>query len=478
MVSPLAARAGDEAIAQRLEGTIRRNRIRPEALGLSVVRIDGPSARPVFSHRGSTSMSPASNLKLFSTAAALDRLGPDFLLSAELRAEGTILGGTLSGDLIVVGRGDPGISGRFEPDADPLATFRRWAKAMREKGIGKVAGGLVLDDGWLDREWRSPSWPPAGTSFWYQAPISALPFEDDCVGIRIRPTRPGRPAEITLIPETGAFVVENRTKTVGPPKRKRRRVKIGLTAERERGSNVIRIGGTIRSGAPSDLFFLTVDDPPAWFGAALAETLAAEGIEISGPIRMAGKSMESAGVPIARHETSLARAISVCNKRSQNLFAETLLKSLGREKRQEGSWRAGLAEVEDFLDEAGIPRGSHLLLDGSGISRGSRVTAEQITALLDFMSRHRFSEVFRDSLCVAGEEGCAFGRRLRGNGFARENVWAKTGSILGVRALSGYVRTASGGIYAYSILLNAPLPSEAKARRFQDAVLTAILDAG
>lgn len=462
-----------EPLRERIAAIVASSPVPPGSLGLHVVRVDGAGEAEVFAHRADAAMTPASNLKLLTTAAVVDRLDLDRTLVTVVRADGEIRDRQLLGDLVVVGGGDPGISGRFEPDGDPRAILRRWARAVAARGIRSVTGSLVLDDTLFDRQLRSPTWPPAGSRFWYQAPVSALVYEDGCVGVRVTPGRAGRKARLELVPPTKAYRISGSVKTVGGRKARR----AAMRADRERGSRVIRLSGTVAAGTKPDIAWLTVDDPTLWLGEVFREVLREEGIAVAGPIVVSPRPRDG-GVEVARHETTLRDAVAVCNKRSQNLFAEILVKFLGAERRGEGTWEAGLAEVADAVAPLGLPPGSYRMEDGSGISRGSLLAPNQLTRLLVSMRRHPKADDFLASMCASGEEGCGFGRRLAGDGRARENVWAKTGSIAGVRALSGYTRTASGTFYAWSLLVNAPLPSEGEIRRLQDDVVTALLDGG
>jgi len=467
------ARQAVPTLEQRLDRIVSASGIPKSSLGISVVRVNGGET-PVYGHRSKEPMIPASNTKLLTTAAILDRLGPDFPLATAFRADGNVEKGTLRGDLVVVGHGDPGISGRFDPNADPLAIFAGWARALRAKGIGRVEGDLVLDDRYFDREFVNSKWPPAGSEHWYQAPVSALSFEDNCIGIRVRPAAAGRPGTVSLVPSTKTFRIENHVTTVPAGQRNRAR----FSVSRPRGSVTIVVGGTVAMGTAPEIVFVTVDDPPLFFGGVLREVLSAEGIEVTGEVRMAAEPAPAAdrGMEVERHITPLRLAVEVCNKRSQNFFAESFVKILGRERRQDGGWTAGLAEIEEALVPFGLNKGSYVLEDGSGISRGNRISAAQFTTLLAGFQRHRLASLYLGSLCAAGEEGCGFGRRLRRNGNARNNVFAKTGSIAGARTLSGYVRGKNGTLFAYSILVNSPLPNEASVNRLQDAILAALVD--
>jgi D-alanyl-D-alanine carboxypeptidase/D-alanyl-D-alanine-endopeptidase (penicillin-binding protein 4) len=229
-----------------------------------------------------------------------------------------------------------------------------------------------------------------------------------------------------------------------------------------------------RSGPAEE--WVTVVDPPAYFGAALRAALAEEGVAIVGATREEHGLPDGEWEAVAAHRSDLAPTIEVTNKRSQNFYAETLVKTLGLRLAGEGSWERGVAKVGEFLLGLGLPAGSFELADGSGLARGNRMSPRAMTLLLEKMFRHPHSREFVLSLPWSGEPGLSWQRRLAEAPY-RGNVFAKTGTISGVSTLSGYAKARSGKVYAFSILCNQ-IRGVGAAHRAQDAVVRAIVDAG
>lgn len=435
---------------------------------LSVLVADLATGEPIYSYNADELRVIASNTKLFTTAAALHYLGPAFAFETPLLARGRIEGGVLHGDLAVVGRGDPTFSERFT--LDPYAAFRGWARALRERGVFRVTGDLLLVHGYFADGEVHPDWPRDQLSKWYEAPVAALSFNDNCVWVRVSPTGAGR-GRVDLLPEVGLFTVENLTRT-GPSSRHHQ-----VTLTRRHGSSTIEARGYVWDRARPLDAWVTVPDPVAWFGAALEAGLAEEGVRIAGGRRPLERLPSGGWERIAAHRTSILDTVQVINKRSQNFFAESLLKTLGAERCGEGTWEAGVEEVARFLEEeVGIARGGYRMADGSGMSRGNRFSAAQLVGLLRHMYYHRWGRAFLQSLPYSGEPGLSWERRLAQEPY-RENVYAKTGTLTGVSTLSGYAKGRSGRLYAFSILGNRAR-STGDARSGQDRILRALIDHG
>ncbi|MDX1644758.1 MAG: D-alanyl-D-alanine carboxypeptidase/D-alanyl-D-alanine-endopeptidase, partial [Thermoanaerobaculia bacterium] len=176
------------------------------------------------------------------------------------------------------------------------------------------------------------------------------------------------------------------------------------------------------------------------------------------------------------HRSDLLTTLEVVNKRSQNLYAESVLKVLGAEVCRRGSWDGGIEAVEEFLVPIGLPAGSYELADGSGMSRRNRASARQVTTLLEAMFRHRYSAEFVATLPYSGERGLSWERRLAEDPY-RGNVFAKTGRLAGVSTLSGYAKGTSGRVYAFSILCNRT-SGDWGAKAAQDEIVRAIVRHG
>jgi len=471
-------------------------RIAPE-LGVHVVELE--SGDTVYSFHPDTVRIAASNTKLFTSAAALDRLGPGFFFETEVLIRGELHNGTLAGDLAIVGGGDPSISGR-QYNGDSFGVFRRWAAALRERGVERIAGELVLVHGLFDRETVHPDWPRDQLTRWYEAPVSALSFNDNCVLVRVRPTgRSGRAARVEVVPPLPMFEVDSNARTTS----RRRRQWLRIDRRTGERSHVLTVAGLIASRTESVDKWVAVSDPVRYFGAALRAALAEEGIELEGPLRPAASLAEVGQLPdaglraaanpfpgmdvrrpakgsgwrrVLTHRTDLLTVLEVINKRSQNFYAESLLKLLGARLCGAGNWPAGVRVVEEFVEEIGLGTRGWSLADGSGMSRRNRLAPRQLTGLLRHMFFHRWGGEFMRTLPYSGEPDLRWDKRLAEAPY-RGNVLAKTGSLSGVSALSGYAKARSGKIYAFSILCNRSR-SNAQAMTAQDRIVKAVIDHG
>ena len=444
-------------------------RLQESAKAPSVHIVDIDSGEPVFNHYGNRARIVASNTKLFTSAAALDRLGPAFQFETRLLASGRIRGSVLEGDLVVVGAGDPNLSGRHY-FGDSFAAFRPWARKLYQHGVRKVEGSVFLIRGLFEDQFVHPDWPKDQLSRWYEAPVAALSFNDACILVRVLPGgAPGAPARIETVPDLGIFDIQSTAKTVGS--KGRHWIAIG----REPGSHVVRISGQIRSGAGPVEKWVTVEDPVAYLGKALKDAFREEGVEIPSP-EQRRTLPPGPWRAVTSHRSDLLTTLEVVNKRSQNLYAESVLKALGAHTCGSGTWAAGIQAVSEFLDSLEIEPGTYSLADGSGMSRQNRFTARQVTHLLREMFFHRWGPEFLRTLPYSGEKDLKWKKRLAEPPY-RGNVFAKTGTLRGVSTLSGYAKGSSGRLYAFSILLN-DTRNQWAASRAQDALLKALIDGG
>ncbi len=446
-----AAVAGDPA--GRLDALLRSLPTSKAVCGAAVA--DADTGEILFTHHPDTPLIPASNAKLFVMAAALDILGADFEFRTSLLASGD--------DLWVIGSGDPGFgdprlsAGR---DESVTAVFDRWAAALLAADRRTITGDLILDESVFDSQYVHPDWDPGDLQKWYAAPVGALNLNDNCLDITVRPAaRAGADAIWEVVPPTTLVEIDNRCKTGGA------------------GHPVIHKPGrdlryTISGGCHKPWPFppVAVSDPGAIFGDVLRAVLNKHGVVVEGAIRRIRNSSEWSGHPrtlIAEHRTPLADVLNRIGKDSQNLFAECLLKRLGREWQRRhgnpnatGTWAGGRAAIRAWLDslperptDGDDDRWADITIaDGSGLSRTNRMTARQIVDLLTVMHAHPHGAVFAESLSVAGRDGSLYRhKRLRDLTGA---VRAKTGTLTGVKALSGYVDTPSGRRLAFSVVFN------------------------
>ena len=463
---------GATPLDQELQRQVTSARKVTRALGFHVVELAPGKGgeQEVFSHLPDTPRILASNTKLFTTAAAVDQLGADFTFDTPLLMRGPLYDGVLAGDLAVIGSGDPNISGRAH-DADPFAIFRRWGEQLRRRGVTRVRGDLILVGGLFDDQWVHPDWPVDQLDRWYQAPVAALSFSDNCFLVRVKPgAEPGAPALVEQTPDLGLYSVENSAVTTSS----RRQHSVKVT--REPGSWVFRVTGRIYlAGDPVDKW-VSVPDPVAHFSAALRAAMAEAGVAVDGVDRRVEQLPGAVWEQVARHTSDLETTLTVTNHRSQNFYAESLVKLLGARAERAGGWPAGLRAVQGFLQSIGLQAGAFTVADGSGLSRSNYATPRQLTWLLSYMHGRDDRDVFLRSLPASGEPMTSWNRRLDEDPY-RGKVLAKTGTLRGVSTLSGYVESTSGRLYAFSMLFNET-PAVWKARRAQDRLLMALIDHG
>lgn len=441
-------------------------RTAPE-IGVDVVDLE--TGESVYSFAPDTLRVVASNMKLVTSAASLELLGPGYFFETELLISGNVGRGMLEGDLAVVGGGDPNLSGRGY-QGDPYGAFREWARALRRLGIARIDGNVLLVNGLFDAQVVHPDWPRDQLSAWYEAPVAALSFNDNCVLVKVRPgARPGTPARVELVPPLDLFTVKNTAVTVA------KAGKQGLGIGRRPG-NVINVTGQIARGAGSADEWVAVADPLEYFGAALRAALAEEGIEIAGQVHPTRELPQTAWEPVITWRSDLLSTLEVLNKRSQNFYGESLLKLLAARFCGTGTWEAGARLLRDYLLSIGLDPGGFEVADGSGMSRRNRFSPRQLTHLLARMFRHRWGSEYLRTLPFSGEPELRWERRLATPPY-RGNVLAKTGTLAAVSTLSGYAKARSGKLYAFSILCNRS-SSGGQSQRAQDRIVQAIIDHG
>jgi serine-type D-Ala-D-Ala carboxypeptidase/endopeptidase (penicillin-binding protein 4) len=392
---------------------------------------------------------PASNLKLFTSSAALVLLSDDYKFTTNIFTRGRMDGSTLIGDLVVQGRGDPTISGRFYKN-DVLKVFNNWADSLSKLGIDEITGNIIGDDNEFDDLGLGAGWQWDYESDWYAAQSSAISFNDNCIDLVVTADILTGQAKVDINPYTKYAVIENKVVVVNNDST------TSINVYRERGTNVISVFGTIRK-SDSLKTFVTVNNPTQYAMVVLKEVLESKGIIVGGfPM-----DIDDLSSPIENYELSklfihyspkLREIVKVLNKNSQNFFAEQILKTIGLEIEHFGSVENGISACNSVFQEMGIYPENMIMVDGSGLSRLNLVTPKQIVSLLNFMYQHKYYLPFYNSLPIAGVDG-TIANRMKGTK-AENNVRAKTGYIGSVRSLSGYVNTGDNEPVAFSMIVN------------------------
>ncbi len=403
---------------------------------------------------------PASNFKLLVSATALDRLGPDYRFKTEMYTTGERTpDGTLKGDLVIVGRGNP----IFKPE-------ELQAMIGKLEGIKRVQGNIVADDTWFDEVRLGWGWNWDDEPYYYSAQLSALCLNKNVVDVYVRAgVKAGARPTVRISPATGYMTIQNDATTGKAGSAK------SISVDRIRGRNIIRVTGSIPMGAKSESpeEAITVEDPALFAATVLKEMLQHSGIAVSGKAVRARKP-EGAQLLAVHQSVPLREMLAMLNKPSDNLIAETLLKTLGAEIKGRGSSSRG-ADVElEFLKEAGLDMTAISIIDGSGLARMNYISPDNLVALLTHMYRHKNAELYINSLPVAGVDG-TLRSRMKGTA-AAGNCKAKTGYISRVRSLSGYVTTKASEPLVFSLLMNHHLCSSAEVNALQDKIVTALAE--
>ena len=420
--------------------------------------VDAESGETLYELNADKYFVPASNMKLFSTALALAKLGPDYRFHTTLETRGTISSeGVLSGDIALVGRGDPNLSNRRFPyelkeefDGPPEKVIAGLADALAAKGVKEISGDVIGDDSYFPRERYPNGWEIDDMVWEYGAAISSIVVNDNTVALTLTPgEQAGSAVQAALTPATPDFTVENDVVTSTAE------VKSDLTLTREPGANLIVVKGTLPAKGTPRKLVLAIEEPAQHAAAVLKHLLEERGIKIGGVAKARHDRVELPGDPtvLAEHvSVPLGDSVKLVNKISQNLHTEMLLRTVAR---QNGVWSApeDLMKIpEDFYTAAGIVPGDVIQTDASGLSRHDLVTPRAIVTLLAFSQKQTWFAPYYASLPVAGIDGTLEDRMK--NTPAAGRIRAKTGSVEHVRTLSGFAETPSGRRLIFSFLSN------------------------
>lgn len=451
------------------------------AWGIHVV--DLASGRTLYARQENLAFTPASNTKLFTTALALTRLGPDHRFHTRILAPAPLdANGVLAGDLVLLGGGDPTLSPRAIPyqkgpiEGDPLVAIEDFAARLTAAGLRRVTGDVVGDDTLYPWVPYPEGWTLNDQQWEYGAPVSALVVNDNAFALTVLPAAAaGGPARLALRPPLEYFTFDNRLRTAAGRERH-------IFFDREAGSRLIRITGEVAPGGPGTTQLLAVDDPALFAATALADALQRRGVAIGGRPAARHRQPEEPfrapqGVVLAEHTSPpLSETLRVIDKVSQNLHAEIVLRETARVRRGDASPRLIDEERKQFLAELGCDPPRTDFADGSGLSRRTLFSPADMTRLLAFMHRSEHRDLWWSLLPAAGEDGTLAGR-FHGVAGA-SNVRAKTGSIAHVNSLSGYIGATPAWRVAFAILTNNATASAAEVRAMIDRIVVTILEQG
>lgn len=407
--------------------------------------------RVIYQRNAGKHVIPASNMKLVTLAAAAERLGWDYRFDTHLDGVGAVHEGTLYGDLVVTGGGDPSIG---SPDGGIAQLFLDWADAVRGAGIQRVQGRLIGDDSAFDDDVLGAGWAWDNLDAGYSAPAGALSYNENVVLVRITAgSESGAPAIVLLTPPgaTPTLEIAGRV-TTGPAGSA-----ASVTIARALGSTRLDVNGQVPAGGPEIVRSASVANPTRFFVEGLAAALTARGITVSGG---AWDLDEVAGPPppnrfriAERQSLPLSALAGRFMKDSQNFYGEMFLKAIGRAEAGVGTAENGRRGVRAMLADWGAGDDEVVMYDGSGLSRYNYVTADAIVRVLTQVWRdEELRGPFLASLPIGGVDGTLAARMT--TPALRGRVQAKTGTINHVRALSGYLTRADGEKLVFSMIAN------------------------
>jgi D-alanyl-D-alanine carboxypeptidase/D-alanyl-D-alanine-endopeptidase (penicillin-binding protein 4) len=472
------------SLADGIDTWISQPRFAHAQWGIAVVSLD--SGKTLYRHDANELFLPASNAKLYTSALALKTLGAGARFTTTLYATAAPRAdGTLAGDLILQGGGDPSLG---DPEASPdWAT--RFADALAARGIRRIRGNLIADDTYFAGPLFGDGWEALDLQTDYGAQAGALGVRNNVV--RAKVARDGsRCCSVSVDPDHSGMRVVNLTGNAVP---------LGLY--RPPGSDTLYVTGSLRANQPRGSYALSAPDGALYAGNLLRDALPQRGIVLDGGVRalhwpetdtaLANQPVEIASIS----SPPLSQLLVHMLKHSDNRYAQMLLQQVGvatarggvcadRIEPPQTSAEWGACAMRAFLGEIGISNAEAMFNDGSGLSRQDLVTPAATVKLLAWIARQPFAGVLRDALPVAGIDG-TLRNRMRGSA-ATDNVQAKTGTLTHVYTLSGFATNAAGRRLAFSLMLNRyQRPTDAFGRNIQpspqsdlDAVATMLAESG
>jgi serine-type D-Ala-D-Ala carboxypeptidase/endopeptidase (penicillin-binding protein 4) len=445
---------------------------------------DADSGEVLYSLNADRYFLPASNAKLFTAALTLATLGSDYCFHTTVESRSALDSeGTLPGDLVLVGRGDPNLSNRIFPfgkkterDGPPEKIIAELADSVVAHGVKKITGDVIGDDSFFAGGVYPSGWAIDDMLWSYGVPVSALEVNDGIFFLELHAGEiAGAPAAYTVAPSTNIYQIRNEvtTSAKGSPQK--------LSVSREPGSTLIIVSGSMPVGAQSHSMGIAIDRPAEFAAALLKSLLEARGVVIEGRVRAQHTGDEGAwykvdgsaaypGVHVyvstgrdgmetgptnvfAEHVSlPLSDALRVMAKISQNLHAEMYLRAAARLKTDDPSADAAVQFEQDFRVSIGLKEDDVLMTDASGLSRKDMVSPQSEVSLLRSATEQPWAATFRSVLPVAGEDGTLMDRMKKTP--AAGNVWAKTGSLTHVDSLAGYAMSTRGAHLVFSFIGN------------------------
>jgi len=440
----------EPSLAAKIQKLIAQKAYQKTRFSIQVYHL--PSEKSLFSHDADQPLIPASNMKLITTAAALDLLGANFHYETVFALD--------HDDLVIKASGDPLTGDPFvakNKGQSILGIFDQVVEELKKRNHLVIPGNIVIDATLFDDQRFHPSWPTEQADKWYTAQIDALNFNNNCLDITFIPAASEKkPVSYLISPKTSYANITNKCVTT-------RTGKTLIGASRVLNTNNITLRGRCRN---EQTIYVTIDRPSAFFGHVLAEILLANGLSIKGkmvipdvPVKNSSEKSPDNFQVIYTHRTPLDQVLQRCNQKSLNMAAECLFKTLGaayadqQQLGQPGGWPTGQLAVQAFLQKCQISPDHFAIDDGSGLSPANRLSSRCLARVLIYMSKHPAFETYRNSLSTPQVGTLKKSRRFSEPKY-QDRLFAKTGYISKAWALSGYCRDKSDQWLAFSIVAN------------------------
>ena len=451
---PVGAPKTIAELQTRIAEVLAKPELSPAMVGIKVVSLD--TGRVLFEEDADKLLRPASNMKLYTVAAALDRLSPDYRFSTSVYAyTRPDAAGVVRGDLTIYGRGDPSIAARFN-NGDYFKGIDDLATRIVAAGVKRVEGDIVGDESYFVGPKFGSGWNWEDLTWYYGAEVTPLTANDNALDLFVKPgSALGQPALITTGPPDPLLKIVNNVTTSAKGGRR------DLSIARGLNENTITITGSIPLEDRGYTGGIGISHPALLFVYMLRSSLAQKGVVITGASRTGAAAGQYQNEIATLQSPPFSVIASQTLKPSQNLYTELILRTLGKmtpppatitSTLPQTSEELGLEAVRTFLKTVGLRPEALVLDDGSGLSRNDMITADASVQLLTFMSKHRYATVFRDALPIAGVDG-TLRNRFKATP-AENNLRAKTGSLSSAASLGGYMTTAAGEKLAFSIMVN------------------------
>ncbi|WP_042460570.1 D-alanyl-D-alanine carboxypeptidase/D-alanyl-D-alanine endopeptidase [Neobacillus dielmonensis] len=432
--------------------------------GISIRSIEDGNI--IYQHHGAIRLRPASNMKLFTAAAALNVLGEDYTFPTEIYSTGLIQNHSLFGDLFLKGKGDPTLL---------KADFDKIAEKLKTLGIQQIEGNLIGDDSWYDDVRYSQDLTWTDETFYYGAQISAITasptsdFDAGAVEITLTPgSKAGDLVQVEVTPKTDYVQTLNQAITAESGEEE-------IIFERIHAQNTILVKGALPIHSEGLKEWIAVWDPTRFALTLFKQSLEEHGIQLSGELE-SGIVPDSAELVCSRRSIPLSQLLIPFMKLSNNTHAEIFIKEMGKMVTGVGSWENGLEVLTEEIKKLGVNTDTMVIRDGSGISHVNLISANEISKLLFAIQKEKWFPAYLHSLPVAGDGEKMVGGTLRNRmAHLRGMIKAKTGSISTVSTLSGYLMTKSGRALIFSIMLNNLLDDE-KGKEVEDQMVDLIVN--